>query len=104
GREPREDAACLRAAKGEPRDERRCRRGSDAEAGERERVRGEVQRSEQVVEQRLHVAHQWCEEPPPTAVVRAETWRSGLRRALEQGRGSVVERVGERRRRLDPLD
>ncbi len=102
--QPREDAARPLAAKREPGEHRRRRRGPRTETGQRDQVRGEVQRAEQVLEQRLRVGDERREQPPPPGVVVAETGRGSFRRALEQDRGPVVERVRERRGRLDPLD
>ena len=103
-REPGEEAARLLAAEREPRERRRRRRRPHAEARQRERMRGNVQRREDVLEQRLGIAGERREEPPPARLVLAEPAHGRVRRALEQGRGSVVERVRERRRRLDPLE
>jgi hypothetical protein len=67
-------------------------------------MRGETQRAEDVVEQRLRVPHERPEEPSPAIVVLAERGHRRLGRALEQDRGSVVERVGDRGGRLDPVE
>jgi hypothetical protein len=104
GGEPREHAARLRPAEGQAGEQRRRQRRPRAEAGQRERVGGKVQRGEQVLEQRLGIAGERLEDVPPPAVVLTETACGRSRRALEEGRGAIVERVGERRRRLDPLD
>ena len=104
GREAREEAARLLAAKGHPGERRRRRSGPHAEAGERDRVRGNVERPEEVLEQRLGIAGERCEESPPASVVLAQRRHLRVRRALEQRCGPVVERMRERRGRLDPLD
>src|SRR6185437_14045776 len=79
GGEPGEEAAGLLAAEREPC-ERRCRKqGACSEPAERERMRGHVQRRENVVEQRLGGTDERCEELPPPVVVAAERRRSRLR-------------------------
>jgi len=67
-------------------------------------MRGDVKRREHVLEQRLRVAGERREEPAPAGVVLAQAGHGGVRRALEHDRRPVVERVRERRRRLDPFE
>ena len=43
-------------------------------------------------------------QPPPVRPAVAQTSRRDLDRSLEHGRGSIIERMRERRRRLHPIE
>ena len=84
---------------------RRAKR-RDSEAGQRQWVSRQVDdRLQQLIGERLAVAHQGSEQAPPGPPVDGPETSSGRRdRTFEDSRTAVVEGMGERRVGLDELD
>src|SRR5438105_7089686 len=85
-----EEARGERAGKAEPRHDEGMPRNADERS---ERVRGEI----------VPLRYEWRDQPSIRARVGAEVRRRRIDRALEKNRGAVIERVRERRGRLDPF-
>ena len=92
---PRSPRATLAAGRTAWRPNRAMRTGCrGSRSGGREHVAGELGPGRD--ERRV--------QPPPVRPAVAQPCRRGLDRSLEHGRGSVVERMRERRRWLNPLE
>jgi hypothetical protein len=88
---PGEQTRRQEARKAQPREHQRMTRDLDER---RERVRGQLGPA----------SHERRNQAAPGAAIRAEPQSCLVQRAAEHDRGAVLERMGERKRWLDPLE
>ena len=73
-----------------------------AEAGEQERMPGQMRRTQDLGDQLVRVAEEGADQPAIGGGVRSERIGGRVHRLAKDHRRLPIERVGDRRRRLDP--